>query len=84
MEQFLWNFRKYDEYFYFLVEKSAAGLKAPRGAAGAEPQEDVRFRSAEPVPGRVLTQHTGLPPRTQTTRPGPAKAPKAAAKRQRP
>ena len=64
--------------------KSAAGLKAPRGAAGAEPQEDVRFRSAEPVPGRVLTQHTGLPPRTQTTRPGPAKAPKAAAKRQRP
>ncbi|MDH1701250.1 YgiQ family radical SAM protein [Comamonas terrigena] len=28
-----------------------------------EPQGDVRFRRAEPKPGRMLTQHTGLPPR---------------------
>jgi len=28
-----------------------------------EPQGDVRFRRTEPKPGRMLTQHTGLPPR---------------------
>lgn len=28
-----------------------------------EPRGDVRFRTSEPKPGRVLAQHTGLPPR---------------------
>ncbi|MDR2324414.1 MAG: YgiQ family radical SAM protein [Acidovorax sp.] len=29
----------------------------------AEPQGDVRFRKSQPQPGKLLTQHTGLPPR---------------------
>ncbi|WP_103018512.1 YgiQ family radical SAM protein [Alicycliphilus denitrificans] len=28
-----------------------------------EPQGDVRFRTAQPRPGQMLSQHTGLPPR---------------------
>jgi hypothetical protein len=31
-----------------------------------EPKDDVRFRSSAPQPGRLLTQHTGLPPRAGT------------------
>ena len=31
--------------------------------ASQEPQGDVRFRRAEPQPGKIMTQHTGLPPR---------------------
>ena len=31
-----------------------------------EPQGDVRFRRSEPQPGKLLTQHTGLPPRAGT------------------
>jgi hypothetical protein len=44
----------------------AAGKGARPGRAQEEPQEpqgDVRFRSSQPKPGRMLTQHTGLPPR---------------------
>src|SRR5256885_3616703 len=32
-------------------------------AESREPAGDVRFRSSQPQPGRMLTQHTGLPPR---------------------
>ncbi|WP_027013849.1 YgiQ family radical SAM protein [Comamonas composti] len=32
-----------------------------------EPKGDVRFRNAQPQPGRILTQHTGLPPRAGVT-----------------
>jgi uncharacterized radical SAM protein YgiQ len=35
-----------------------------------EPQGDVRFRSGQPRPGQVLTQHTGLPPRA-ASKPAP-------------
>jgi hypothetical protein len=28
-----------------------------------EPKDDVRFRTAQPRPGQMLSQHTGLPPR---------------------
>ncbi|AVO34212.1 YgiQ family radical SAM protein [Ottowia oryzae] len=38
--------------------------KATRG--GVEPTEDVRFRTAQPAQGKLLTQHTGLPPRAGT------------------
>ncbi|WP_280192526.1 YgiQ family radical SAM protein [Delftia sp. PS-11] len=38
-----------------------------------EPREDVRFRPAQPQPGRMLTQHTGLPPRAGTGATGRAK-----------
>ncbi|MEX8192387.1 YgiQ family radical SAM protein [Comamonas guangdongensis] len=31
--------------------------------ASLEPKGDVRFRSSQPQPGKLLTQHTGLPPR---------------------
>ena len=32
-----------------------------------EPQGDVRFRTAAPKPGKMLSQHTGLPPRAGVT-----------------
>jgi len=32
-----------------------------------EPKGDVRFRSSQPQPGKLLTQHTGLPPRAGVT-----------------
>ena len=38
-----------------------------------EPQGDVRFRNSQPQPGKLLTQHTGLPPRAGVggkTKPG--------------
>lgn len=42
-----------------------------------EPKGDVRFRKAQPQPGKLLTQHTGLPPRAGVkARPAP-KASKA-------
>jgi uncharacterized radical SAM protein YgiQ len=44
--------------------KAAPATQRPSGRhAGSEPTEDVRFRASAPAPGRVLTQHTGLPPR---------------------
>ncbi|MDL5038954.1 YgiQ family radical SAM protein [Comamonas resistens] len=37
-----------------------------------EPKGDVRFRKAQPQPGKLLTQHTGLPPRAGVkARPAP-------------
>ena len=44
----------------------AGGKNAGPGkvlAESREPAGDVRFRSSQPQPGRMLTQHTGLPPR---------------------
>jgi hypothetical protein len=41
--------------------KAVALRRRPQEAQ--EPQGDVRFRRADPRPGQVLTQHTGLPPR---------------------
>ncbi|MBV8248111.1 MAG: DUF3362 domain-containing protein, partial [Comamonas sp.] len=41
--------------------------------ASLEPKGDVRFRSSQPQPGKLLTQHTGLPPRAGVggkTKPG--------------
>ena len=37
----------------------------PRQQELNEPKGDVRFRTATPQPGRILTQHTGLPPRAK-------------------
>ncbi|MEG0054186.1 MAG: DUF3362 domain-containing protein, partial [Comamonas sp.] len=47
-----------------------------------EPQGDVRFRTAQPKPGQMLSQHTGLPPRAGVKGGKPAGKPafKAAAK----
>ncbi|CAM4259098.1 YgiQ family radical SAM protein [Comamonas aquatilis] len=47
-----------------------------------EPQGDVRFRTAQPKPGQMLSQHTGLPPRAGVKSGKPAGKPafKAAAK----
>ncbi|MDR3064917.1 MAG: YgiQ family radical SAM protein [Comamonas sp.] len=42
--------------------KAVAVRRRPEDA-GLEPKGDVRFRSSQPQPGRLLTQHTGLPPR---------------------
>ncbi|WP_424457622.1 DUF3362 domain-containing protein [Ottowia sp.] len=49
-----------------LSRSSSAGPVGRRDAdiAAKEPREDVRFRTSRPAPGRVLTQHTGLPPRS--------------------
>ena len=44
----------------------AGGKSAGPGKAQAQardPGGDVRLRSSQPKPGRMLTQHTGLPPR---------------------
>ncbi len=45
----------------------AGALRAAEQAA-REPTEDVRFRTAQPAPGKMLSQHTGLPPRAGVTR----------------
>ena len=50
----------------YAMNKGKPGQTAARPVADAglhEPQGDVRFRKAQPQPGRMLTQHTGLPPR---------------------
>ncbi|MEB5965287.1 YgiQ family radical SAM protein [Comamonas testosteroni] len=41
----------------------AVAVRRRQDDAGLEPKGDVRFRSSQPQPGRLLTQHTGLPPR---------------------
>jgi len=56
----------------------AVAVRRRQDDAGLEPKGDVRFRSSQPQPGKMLTQHTGLPPRAGVTgkaRPGarPAK-----------
>ncbi|GAA4421031.1 YgiQ family radical SAM protein [Acidovorax lacteus] len=51
----------------------------PRTQALNEPRGDVRFRTSEPQPGRLLTQHTGLPPRNTGAAPA-ARGPRPAAK----
>ncbi|MET4580389.1 putative radical SAM protein YgiQ [Ottowia thiooxydans] len=58
------------------VGSSAAGKVGRRDAemAAYEPVEDVRFRTSRPTPGQLLTQHTGLPPRS-TGQGGKRKAP---------
>lgn len=43
--------------------KAVAVRRRSQDEGGLEPQGDVRFRSAQPQPGKLLTQHTGLPPR---------------------
>ncbi|GAB2459297.1 YgiQ family radical SAM protein [Comamonas humi] len=50
---------------------------APRRPS-QEPTGDVRFRREEPKPGRILTQHTGLPPRagTKAGKPGAGRKPR--------
>ena len=48
----------------YTTNKDGKAVAVRRRAQDAqEPQGDVRFRRAEPKPGRMLTQHTGLPPR---------------------
>ena len=44
--------------------------------ASQEPQGDVRFRTASPKPGQILTRHTGQPPRpgVGTAKPGSSAA----------
>jgi len=41
----------------------AVAMAPRRPQEQQEPKGDVRFRSAQPKPGQMLTQHTGLPPR---------------------
>ena len=57
----------------------AVAVRRRSEEASLEPKGDVRFRSSQPQPGKMLTQHTGLPPRAGVTgkvRPGarPAKS----------
>ena len=50
----------------YAMNKGKPGQTVARPVADAglhEPQGDVRFRKPQPQPGRMLTQHTGLPPR---------------------
>jgi hypothetical protein len=54
----------------YAMNKGKPGQTAARPVADAglhEPKGDVRFRSTAPQPGRMLTQHTGLPPRAGVT-----------------
>ena len=45
----------------------SGGKPAPKAIrGGVEPSDDVRFRTGQPAPGKLLTQHTGLPPRAGT------------------
>ena len=41
----------------------AVAVRRRSEEASMEPKGDVRFRSNQPQPGKMLTQHTGLPPR---------------------
>ncbi|MCS4293034.1 putative radical SAM protein YgiQ [Comamonas sp. BIGb0152] len=62
----------------------AVALAPRRPQEQQEPKGDVRFRSAQPQAGQLLTQHTGLPPRAGVRaaagKPGPARKPGAARK----
>ena len=53
----------------FTEDGKAVALR-PRPQELNEPKGDVRFRSNTPQPGRMLTQHTGLPPRVTGSGPG--------------
>jgi hypothetical protein len=48
---------------YAINKDGKAVALRPRTQDLQEPKEDVRFRASQPKPGRMLTQHTGLPPR---------------------
>ena len=51
----------------YTVNKDGKAVALRRRTQEAqEPQGDVRFRRADPRPGQVFTQHTGLPPRAGT------------------
>ncbi|MEG3046809.1 MAG: DUF3362 domain-containing protein, partial [Comamonas sp.] len=62
----------------------AVALAPRRPQEQQEPKGDVRFRSAQPQAGQLLTQHTGLPPRAGVRaaagKPGQARKPGAARK----
>ena len=45
----------------------AVAVRRRSEEASLEPKGDVRFRSSQPQPGKLLTQHTGLPPRAGVT-----------------
>ena len=47
---------------YAINKDGKAVALAPRRES-LEPRDDVRFRTAQPKPGQMLSQHTGLPPR---------------------
>ncbi len=53
--------------------KAVAVRRRTPDASAQEPRGDVRFRSAAPKPGQMLTQHTGLPPRAGVKPKGPGK-----------
>ncbi|PTT22022.1 YgiQ family radical SAM protein [Acidovorax sp. HMWF029] len=48
---------------YTINKDGKAVALRPRPQELNEPKGDVRFRGTAPQPGRMLTQHTGLPPR---------------------
>ena len=50
---------------YTVNKDGKAVALRPRQQELNEPKGDVRFRTATPQPGRILTQHTGLPPRAK-------------------
>lgn len=55
----------------------SARRKNSTAAPGAKAAESVALKTAKPQRGRMLTQHTGLPPRvTGTAKPGAAKLPR--------
>ena len=55
----------------------SARRKNSTAAPGAKAAESVALKTAKPQRGRMLTQHTGLPPRvTGAAKPGAAKLPR--------
>ena len=60
----------------------AVAVRRRSEEASMEPKGDVRFRTNQPQPGKMLTQHTGLPPRAGVAPKGGKAKPgfKAAAK----
>jgi len=47
----------------YAINKDGKPVALPPRRASQEPTGDVRFRTVQPQPGKLLTQHTGLPPR---------------------
>jgi len=65
-------------------EGKAVAMAPRRPQEQQEPKGDVRFRTAQPKPGQLLTQHSGLPPRpgvrAAVGKPGQARKPGSARK----
>ncbi|MEG0923356.1 MAG: YgiQ family radical SAM protein, partial [Comamonas sp.] len=60
--------------------KAVAVRRRTPDEASLEPTGDVRFRTAQPKPGQILTSHTGMPPRAGVRSGGGKPASRAAGK----